>query len=385
MTPGRIHVHCQKLLRSSEFTTRAAAGAGAARHLTRVAAAAMAVVAALGIAPPAAAQTNIVTAWNVVASSATGNWRAPTIAHLAIHDALNAIDRRFEPYAVDLRAPAGTSPEAAVSAAARRVLLRLVPEASVMVEAAYDQSLAAIPPGSARDAGVALGEAVADRLVELRADDGFYEPAVYLPIRAPGAWRPTPPAFAPAATPEWATMRPFAMRSADQFRPAPPPLLTDAIYAAAHDEVRRLGAVDSTERTADQTMAAQYWAQLTQPAYNRIVRAVLEAHPLDTWEQARLFALVNMAIADANISTWDAKYAYGFWRPITAIREGDTDGNDLTLTDTTWQPLLNTPNHPDYAAGHSGASGAAVRAIQLVLGTDTVATTTIGGFGVTRS
>jgi hypothetical protein len=147
-----------------------------------------------------------------------------------------------------------------------------------------------------------------------------------------------------------------------------------------------VGAFESTVRTVDQTNAARYWgAQLTQPAYNRIARAALDVHPLDIWEQARLFALLNMATSDANVSTWDAKYTYGFWRPITAIRSGAADDNPRTVADPIWEPLLNTPNHPDYVAGHSGASGAAVRVLQLVFGTDWISTVSIGGFGITRT
>ncbi len=342
------------------------------------------IMAALTLAVPAEAQTNVVTAWNVVASSVTGNWRAPTVAHLAIHDALNAIDRRFEFYAVDEWAPPDTSPEAAVSAAAHRVLIRLVPEAAATIDAAYAQWLLAIPPGPARDAGIALGERVADRLVDLRADDGFFVPQFYNPTPGIGIWQPTPPAFSPAATPEWATMRPFAMVSAAQFRPDAPPALSEGRYTRDYEEVRLIGALNSPLRTADQTDAARYWATLTQPAYNRIARAALDSHPLDMWEQARLFALVNMANSDASISTWDAKYTYGFWRPITAIREAALDGNEKTVPDSLWEPLLNTPNHPEYAAGHAGAGGAAVRVLQLVFGTDVIPTTSTGGSGITR-
>jgi hypothetical protein len=337
------------------------------------------------LALPARAQTNVVTAWNIVASSVTDNWRAPTIAHLAIHDSLNAIKRQFEPYAVDESAPPDTSPEAAVSAAAHRVLIRLVPAAAAIIDAAYAQWLLAIPPGPRRDAGIALGERVATRLVDLRADDGFFVPKVYNPTPGTGIWRPTPPAFTPAATPEWATMRPFAMASPAQFRPDAPPALTEGRYAVDYDEVRLIGALNSRLRTADQTDAVKYWAGHTQPAYNRIARAALEVHALDTWEQARLFALLNMANSDASISTWDAKYTYGFWRPITAISDGDLDGNEKTVRDSLWQPFLNTPNHPEYAAGHSGSSGAAVRVLQLVFGTDAIPTISTGGSGVTRS
>ena len=345
----------------------------------------LAILFTLACALPVGAQTSVVIAWNVVASSVTGNWRAPTIAHLAIHDALNAIDRRFEPYAVDAWAPPDTSPEAAVAAAAHRALIRLVPSAAAVLDAAYSESLAAIPPGPARDAGIALGQHVADQLVDLRADDGFSDPQVYLPQPGIGSWEPTPPGFAPAATPEWATMRPFAMVLPEQFRPDPPPALTEGRYTRDYEEVRLVGAFDSTVRTVDQTAAARYWAQLTQPAYNRIARAALDFHPLDTWEQARLFALLNMANSDANISTWDAKYTYGFWRPITAIRNGASDDNAETMPDPIWQSLLNTPNHPDYVAGHSGSSGAAVRVLQLVFGTDLIPTVSIGGSGITRT
>jgi hypothetical protein len=377
-------VHFKTLLAVQNGGRSAAKMVSLASRKARHTLAGLGIMATLTLAMPAEAQTNVVTAWNIVASSVTGNWRAPTVAHLAIHDALNAIDRRFEPYAVDESAPPETSPEAAVSAAAHRVLIRLVPGAAATIDAAYAQWLLAIPPGPARDAGIALGERVADRLVDLRADDGFFAPEFYNPTPGIGIWQPTPPAFAPAATPEWATMRPFAMVSAAQFRPDAPPSLSEGRYARDYDEVRLIGALNSSLRTPDQTDAARYWAQLTQPAYNRITRATLEYHPLDTWEQARLFALVNLANSDANISTWDAKYTYGLWRPITAIWEAALDGNENTVPDLLWQPLLNTPNHPEYAAGHTGSGGAAVRVLQLVFGTDVIPTISTGGSGITR-
>jgi hypothetical protein len=356
----------------------------APRTIRHAVASVLAIASTLTAVVPAEAQTNVVTAWNIIATSVTGNWRAPTIAHLAIHDSLNAIDRRFEPYAVDEWAPPDTSPEAAVAAAAHRVLIRLVPAAATTLDAAYAEWLLAIPPGPQRDAGIALGERVADRLVDLRADDGFSVPQFFTPTPGIGVWRPTPPAFAPAATPEWATMKPFAMISPDQFRPDGPPALTEGKYARDYEEVRLVGARDSSVRTADQTNAARYWVQLTQPAYNRVTRAALESHPLETWEQARLFALLNIANSDANIATWDTKYTYGFWRPITAIRDGALDGNPKTMPDSLWEPLLTTPNHPDYAAGHAGSSGAAVRVLQLVFGTDAVPTISTGGSNITR-
>jgi hypothetical protein len=356
----------------------------AARTIRYAVAGVLAIASTLTAAVPAEAQTNVVTAWNIIATSVTGNWRAPTIAHLAIHDSLNAIDRRFEPYAIDDWAPPDTSPDAAVAAAAHRVLIRLVPTAATTIDAAYAQWLLAIPPGPSRDAGIALGERVADRLVDSRADDGFSVPQFFNPTPGIGVWEPTPPAFAPAATPEWATMKPFAMISPDQFRADGPPALTEGRYARDYEEVRIVGARDSTVRTTDQTNAARYWAQLTQPAYNRVTRAALESRPLDTWEQARLFALLNMANSDANIATWDTKYTYGFWRPITAIRDGGLDGNPKTMPDSQWEPLLTTPNHPDYVAGHSGSSGAAVRVLQLVFGEDAVPTISTGGSNITR-
>ena len=334
---------------------------------------------------PCCAQTDAVTYWNEVASSVTTSWRAPTIAHLAMHDALNSINSRFERYATNDRAPSDTSPDAAVAAAAHRVLNRLVPEASTAIADAYAQSLAAIPPGPARDQGIALGERIGDAMINLRSSDGFDMPASYNPAPGTGVWQPTPPAFAPAATPEWATMRPFAIVSPWQFRPDPPPALTSEVYTRDYNEIRQLGSFNSVSRSQDQTDAALYWAQFTQPAYNRIARAAVANRNLDLWERARVFALVNLANSDANFAAWDAKYAYGFWRPITAIQNGDADGNAATGADANWQPLRPTPNHPDYVAGHTTSAGAVIRVLQLLLDTDDVPTTTVGGFSVTRT
>ena len=247
---------------------------------------------------------------------------------IAVYDAVMAVEGGYEPFAVDIDAPDGASSEAAVAAAARRVLVHYLPgQAASIVEPAYESSLATIPDGQAEMDGVATGDAVAARLIELRAGDGFRAPVTYTPPNPPipGVWLPTAPT--PPVGTYLGLMDPFSLRSADQFRPSGPPRLDSRRWARDYNEVKEIGSSTSTTRTAEQTLAARFWDEPpVQQAHGSFRRFVLD-HQLDIVDAARFMAMISVTYADAFIACFDAKYVYTFWRPITAIRAGDTDGN----------------------------------------------------------
>lgn len=306
--------------------------------------------------------------WNLAAlrTTAAAPFNPPlearnlAVVHAAMFDAANAFEHEFRAYAVQLRAPAGASLEAAVTAAAHRTLVGLYPEQAAALDALATESLGQLPPGPGRDAGVALGIEVAARLLALRASDGAAEAVVAprTPGLGPGAWIPTPPAFRPALDPGWGTVAPFLLRTASQFRPGPPPALTSRQYTADFLEVRDVGSAASTTRTADQTALARLWVSTAPQVWNPVARQLITADGLGRARAARALALVHLANADAFIAGWDAKYIYGQWRPVTAIRAGDTDGNPRTPADGAWTPLLATPPFPDYPAAHAICAGA---------------------------
>ena len=229
----------------------------------------------------------------------------------------------------------------------------------------------------AKRLGVAWGEKVASEIMLWRSTDGAAMPVAYTPGTRPGDWQPTPPAFAPALLPQWGDVVPFGLQSGDLFRPPPPPALNTAAWAADMNEVKRLGAINSTERTADQTIIAQFWANgagTETPAghWNRIAHSISDQRGLSLRQNARLFALLNIALADAAIVSWDCKFAYNLWRPVTAIRNADLDGNGATEKVADWTPLLVTPPFPEYTSGHSTFSGAASRVLEMFFGTDRI-------------
>jgi hypothetical protein len=306
--------------------------------------------------------------------------RAMAITQVAVFDAVNAITQTYESYAVDRHGPKGASPEAAVAAAAHRALSKLFPDQRATFDAELAASLAEIPDGAAEKKGVALGRSVANEILALRRHDGADATVAYTPGTAPGDWRPTPPAFAPAQLPQWGDVTPFTMESGDQFRPAAPPALGSAEFAAAFAEVKELGAANSATRTAEQTRIAQFWINgpgtATPPGHwNEVAQVVAEAEDNTLVENARLFALLNLALADAAIVSWDAKFEYDYWRPVTAIRAADTDGNPDTAADPTWTPLIPTPPFPAYTSGHSTFSAAGAAMLADFFGTDDIAFT----------
>jgi hypothetical protein len=340
---------------------------------------------------------NVVLDWNAAALAATiqaGN--APPVAarnmaivHAAVYDAVNTIDQTHEPYATARQGPSDASPEAAAAAAAHRVLVEIYPNQQATFDAALATSLAAVPDGPAENAGVALGQSVALHLLDLRANDGAGATVPYSPGADPGDWQLTPPFSRPPLLPHWGSVTPFTMSSGDQFRPAGPPALTSAEYTASFNEVKALGAANSATRTAEETEIARFWADSSVPHWNKIAATVSEDRDLTLAENARLFALLNLATADAYISSFEAKYVFNFWRPITAIRAAETDSNPDTVPDPSWTPLIVNPQMPSYASGHATFGGAAAQVLAEFFGTDDIAFNSTSDFpgmtGVTRS
>jgi PAP2 superfamily len=282
------------------------------------------------------------------------------IVHAAIYDAVNAIDRTHEPYLIFVRAPRDASETAAVDAAAHTALVGLYPSQQSTLDADYTAELAKVPNGPAKDSGIRVGEQVASDLLAIRAIDGSnITPPPFVAGTAPGDYRSTPPNFPTPVFTTWGQVTPFVLDSASQFRPAPPPALTSDAYARAINEVQSLGSVTSTTRTPDQTEIGKFWAPPIQNFWNQIAETVAAAHHSDLPTTARLFAALNLSFADSAIAFYDAKYTYQLWRPVTAIRLADTDGNPNTAADPNWLPLAgNTAADPSYPGAHSTISAA---------------------------
>lgn len=336
---------------------------------------------------------DVVTDWNAAALDAIRvNRTAPpkaaralAILHASIYDAINGISRTHEVYIVQSAVPASASKEAAASAAAHEVLITLFPASAANFDALQDATLATIRNGPQKDAGISWGEYVAQQILAWRANDNA--DAIVTPPSGsgPGYWVPTPPAFAPYLLPQWGFVRPFSLASEDQFRPAGPPALHTAQYAAHYNEVKVFGATVGSVRTADQSQIAQFWAdgagtETPSGHWNHIAEDVSASLGNTMEENARLFALLNIAMADAAMCAWDANYTYDFWRPVTAIRAGLTDGNPATDPDPTWTSFIVTPPFPDYVSGHSTFSAAAAKVLALFYGRDDVAFTTGSDF-----
>ena len=331
----------------------------------------------------------MVTHWNSVALTAIKADRTSppkasrglAMLHVAIYDACNGIGQNGQPYFVGGKAPGVASKSAAVAAAARKVLINLYPAQQAAFESAYRRSLAGLPDGLPRRVGISWGESVAERILYLRGNDGSATVVSYSPAGGAGNWVPTPPAFAPALLPNWPMVTPFAMASGAQFRPPPPPSLDSAQWASDFNLTKELGRSDSATRTVEQTEIARFWADgagtVTPPGHwNVIARDIGQQRGNTLEENARLFALLNIAEADAAIIAWDCKYAFNFWRPVSAIHNADTDDNPDTLSDPTWSPLLVTPNFPEYISGHSTFSGAAAAVLAVFYGSDDIPFTT---------
>ncbi len=337
--------------------------------------------------------------WNAVAGeAATAACIAPAanpltesrlyaMTHIAIHDALNAIRPRYASYAADLFAPPRTSVDAAVAAAARTVMASVFadfPEpfgsacglkGLATVDKAYARALAGIPEGIAKREGIAIGRRAGAEIIEQREGDGsdqtLIDPA-YPQGTAPGQWRFTE-GNAFAFAPGWGSVTPFGLKTSDQIESAPPHRLTGAAYARDYNEIKRLGGdgvTTPTSRTPGQTETALFWVESSPLSWNRLARSIAVRGHLDVWEQARLFGLLNITLADGYTSSFAQKYTQKFWRPITAIRLGDTDGNRRTTADPGWTPLLTTPPIPDHDSAHAVEGGAAAMVFRQVFGTD---------------
>jgi len=290
----------------------------------------------------------------------------------AVFDAVNGIERRYEPIFVPAAAPRGASKRAAAVQAAYVILLARFPSQADDLSAKRAASLAAIEDGQSERRGVEWGQLVADAILAWRSTDGFTPaPPPYLGSDEVGKWRPTPTAFAPGAVPQFATMTPWAMLSPDQFRPAGPPALDSEQYLADLSEVKEMGRDTSTLRTEDETDACLF-AAATSGTYvwNRLAIDLAADHGFELSDNARLLATLNLAMADAVIACWDVKYFFEFWRPVTAIRLEDADG-DGNPDDPEWTPLVVTPAHPEYSSGHSSNYGAAATVLADYFGEDT--------------
>jgi len=303
--------------------------------------------------------------WNQVLS--TGLSGSPVVTSrgyamvtAAIHDAVNATSGKPDYSFMPGVATAGGDTRAATAVAARNLLVALNPAKTAEFDAALASSLALVPDGAAKTNGMATGATIASAMIALRANDGSFAPASYTPSGAPGDWAPTLAANLPAALPQWADSDAWVMGANDQFRPAAPPNIGSAAYAAAYSQVMDVGSLGSATRTADQSASASFWVAAAGTApWLQAGLGVAEGAGLSTIENARLFALISTSVADAVIGVWDAKYEYDYWRPITGIRNGEFDGNGGTTGDALWSPFITTPNHPSFLSGHSGVAGAA--------------------------
>jgi hypothetical protein len=350
----------------------------------------------LALLEPGVALGDEVTDWNRImldalvtppAVAAPLAARPAAIVMAAVFDAVNGIERRYTPIYVSATAPAGASQRAAAVQAAYASLVRLFPAQVTTFDAQRNLSLSGIASGPAAEdsdsiqRGIEWGQTVADAIWAWRIKDGFsnVQPP-FIGGVAPGQWRPTPPAFAPGLGPQLATMTPWIITSPSQFRPAGPNSLTSARYAADLNETESTGSATNSTRTPDQTLYVQFWNSTGPPNFWDPVATRLSAERhLTLPENARLLALVNLALADAVIGCWDAKYAYDYWRPVTAIRLADTDGNPDTTADTSWSPFVPTPPFPEYPSAHSCVSSAAGRILAAHFGENTEFSVTSNG------
>ena len=319
------------------------------------------------------ARADVIIDWNqtaidvMKAANVAGNpWtRSMAMMHVAMSDAVNTVQGRYTRLIATGPAAPGASAEAAAAAAAHEMLLQLYPAQKAKIDEAYALSLKSVPEGVAKRSGIAVGEQVAAAVFADRTNDATNVPDTYRPVATPGVWIPTtPPLF-----PQYAQAKPWGLKSSDQFRPAPPPALSSALYARDYNETKELGAVKSTTRTPEQAEAVRFWTQANfTPSWFQAATQLSAAKGLGLADNARLFALLAMGLGNSFIMEWDAKYHYNFWRPITAIRNGDMDGNDATERDAGWAPLNTTPMHPEYPSASGIVSGTAVAVLQSVFG-----------------
>ena len=341
----------------------------------------------LAITVAGRASVDEVARWNQVATDATiaaktnplAESRIFAILHVAIHDAVNAVDPRYEPYQPRTSpAPAGASAEAAIAGAAHATLVVLLPDSKATFDLALEETLRAITDEPRRTAGLEVGRTAAAAILTARQNDGENRTVEYTPGTKPGDYRPTAPDFKPAALVQWGSVTPFVLKSADQFRCPEPPAVNSSRALADLEEVKAIGGSKSATRTAEQSEIGRYWYESSPQGWNRIAREVLAPRQFDVWENARLFALLNLALADGYIAGFDSKYFYNYWRPVTAIREGG---------DSEWLSCLPTPPVPDYPSTHTVEGAAAAAVLTRFFNTDFISFSMTSGApypGITR-
>jgi hypothetical protein len=324
------------------------------------------------------ARADVVTDWDATACEAVvqAKLNAPSanrvvaIVQTAVYEAANAVTRRYPASGLRLEAPPGASVEAAIAAASRATLGILVPSQRAMVDSAYDAALARIADGPAKSAGIAVGESAAAAVMAMRAEDDVTSAETYRPLTSPGVYVPT----VIPVVPTWPLRKPWLMGSASRFRPGPPPALSSEVWARDYNEIKAVGGKNSTSRTAEQTEIARFW-ETTQPSiYHEVVSSVATAPGREITQNARLLAAACQAADDALIAIFDAKYSYNFWRPITAIRNGDIDGNAATERDPGWTPFIDTPMHPEYPCAHCIVAAAVGTVLEADMGSGSLPT-----------
>jgi hypothetical protein len=322
------------------------------------------------------ARADVVADWNAIATQTAIPARPGpsaildlTMVHVAMHDAIQAFQRRFEPYGSPILNASG-SPVAAAARAAHDVLVARFPSQSATLDALLDNYLNGL--GLQGDAGLIIGQQAAANILNLRAGDASFPatPEVFTGGTGPGEWRPTPPAFAPMATPWLGAVTPFTLKDPTQFRSPPPPSVSSGIYVHDYNEVKALGSVNSTVRTQAQTDLARFYSDNFLALWERTLRGIADTNINNIGNSTRLFALAHLAAADATITAWDGKRLYHFWRPITAIQNGNDDGNPRTAGDATWTPQIptNTPPYPEYPSGANNLTGAMTRTLERFFG-----------------
>jgi hypothetical protein len=343
------------------------------------------------------AHADMISGWNVKAEAIAiekrvlppPNARGMALLHVAMFEAVNAVDRKYAPYKLKLVAEPNTSQEAAAAAAAHAVLVALHPDQQAALDAALAASLGPIAEGEPKAKGIALGKKAAAEVLALRADDGANAPESYRPYTIAGVYVPT---VVPVSS-TYGAVKPWVMEKGSQFRPAPPPALDSATWTNDLNEIRELAGRTSSKRTAEQTTIARFWFMTGPQAWNPIVRQLATAKKLDLVDSARLFALVAIATDDTFVAVFDAKYHYNFWRPITAVRNADLTGNKATARDATWLPFGqsslpfgDTPMHPEYPCAHCISAAAAGTVLKSVFGNDIPEVSMTSGAlpGVTR-
>jgi hypothetical protein len=333
---------------------------------------------AIGLTQLASASNPIIDGNQIALSTALttpGTQIYLTYVNLAMYDAVNAIDRRYQQYGPEFHGPGDASKEAAAISAAYQTLLNYFPGQAAALQAQYDAAIAGIPDGQAKASGIAVGQIAAARIVALRTGDGrgANVPYTYPTSPEPGVWIPTPPAFAPPAMPWVGQMVPFTMKSASQFLPVNgPPDLGSGQWAREYNEVKLLGAANSSLRTAAQTEIALFWtANPVATYFGAFGKLAIDRH-LSLSKSARLLAMLSVAFTDGGIGCFNAKYHFSFWRPVTAIQNGDIDGNPETEADPAWLPLASTPPHPEFPAAHGCATGAIAKTLENFFGTPNV-------------